>query len=255
MPEEDKFKVPASSKSEIDKIIKAYAHIGKQAALDEVAKLISMDRTRVSANNGFLSSAGIIKGGQAKKATALGLKLGRAMDHEQIVDIKRSWQEIIERTAFLSDLVTSVRLKKGLTKDELVSQVLYSAGLPKICRHETGARTIAEILEESGLLLEKDGKFQVAKSREESMTKPTEEAAAEDQQTPPASKPATSAAPTAQNSQSQPTQHNYTAVSHAVSPSVVINIQLEIPATESETVYNNFFKALRENLLKPIKDD
>lgn len=248
--DEDRFKVPVSSKGELDKIIKAYAHLGKSATLDEVARLTGMNRTRVSANNAFLSACGLIEGGKVKGPSSLGIKLGRALDHEQQEDVRRTWQEVIEHTQFLSDLITSVRLKKGMTLDDLVSHALYAAGLAKGKGFETGARTIVEILLESGLVAEADGKLSVAASKDKAAVSPSEPKAPEfdtahhpsshTHQAPPSPPPA------------QPTP--IMAVSQAVSPSVVINIQLEIPATESEAVYNNFFRALRENLLDPKRD-
>jgi len=249
----DKFKLPTSSKPELDKIIKAYVHIGKDgkdATLDDLARLTSINKTTISSNNGFLAGSGLISGGRAKSATELGKKLGRALEHDQQEDVRRSWQEVIKQTQFLSDLVTTVEFKEGMTKDELVPHVLYVSGLPNKAPHPTGARTIVDILTESGLLAESDDKLKVAQSKDKAAPSSSEVETSATEVKHATETPAPT--PVQQPTESAPvTPQGITAVSQAVNPSVVINIQLEIPATEDEAIYNNFFRALKENLLKP----
>ncbi len=242
----DSFRVPVSSKGELDKIITAYAHLGDNVTLDDVARITGIHRTRVSSNNGFLASVGVIEGGKVKKSTPIGARLGRALEHNQQEDVRRAWQEITENTQFLSDLIATVRLKRGMTQDELTAHILYAAKLGKEKRHETGARTLVEVMLGSGLIAEADGKLEVAASRERAVL-PLQEEAGQDSLPDGATTSGAPALPTTPAEQ-------ITAASSTVGPSVVINIQLEIPATESEAVYNNFFRALRENLLDPRRD-
>src|SRR6266568_2786919 len=89
--DEPAFRLPRSSYNELVKIIMAYARANKPASLEEISHLCGINRVAISANNAFLSSAGIIEGGKAKFATSKGLKLARALEHDFAEEITQSW--------------------------------------------------------------------------------------------------------------------------------------------------------------------
>ena len=74
------FKLPSSSYEEVVKIIMAYSGTkeGTVQTLDDIAQSTKIDRTIVSANNGFLVQMGIITEGNKKGTTDVGRLLGRA---------------------------------------------------------------------------------------------------------------------------------------------------------------------------------
>ena len=101
----EKVNLPASSKSELEKIIKAYGHIGKEADLQALSNLTGIGRTSISPNNPFLVDANIISKGQKKKITETGARLARALDHNQTQDISECYAEIVRGNDFLSNLI------------------------------------------------------------------------------------------------------------------------------------------------------
>jgi hypothetical protein len=73
---DEKFHLPVSSYAELVKIIQGYSHHGgKLVKLDDIAKTVGINRTKVSANNGFLADIGLITGGNTKQASSLATKL------------------------------------------------------------------------------------------------------------------------------------------------------------------------------------
>jgi len=240
----DKVSLPSSSYDEMVKIIKGYGHVNGPASLDDIAKLVGMNRTRVSANNKFLAESGLISGGNKKSATDLGAKLGRALDHNQIEDVKACWKNMVSSNEGVSGLVTTVRIKGGMTSEELSAHILYVSGQKNTKDNRTGANALVEILKASGLVELSDGKIIVSQpnsgSAHHSLSEPPEEdipAAPIESQVPPTTPPP--------NTQSQPVYQ----VAAQATPQIAINIQLHLPETDNPEVYQNLFKALKENLL------
>ena len=56
--------LPGSSYEELCKIVKGYSHSGDNASLDDLAKLMGMNKSKISRNNKFLSEVSLIEGGQ-----------------------------------------------------------------------------------------------------------------------------------------------------------------------------------------------
>lgn len=78
------FNLPGSSAEEIDKIIEAYAQRSQPSTNEDIAQLTGLTKETVSRNNKFLVSIGLISGGQQKRITELGEKLGKALHHAQL---------------------------------------------------------------------------------------------------------------------------------------------------------------------------
>lgn len=156
---EETIKLPGSSYDEVKKIIVGYTNLGKAVSLDDMARNTGMDKTIVSRNNGFLTSIGVISKGQQKQITPLGAELGRALEYDVTDQITQCWRRITTDIEFFKNLVSSVRIRKGMELSALRAHVAYSAGQPRTPGILTGAGTIVEILKLSGALKEQDGKL------------------------------------------------------------------------------------------------
>lgn len=161
---EDKFKLPNSSYEEITKIIKSYGHFTVPAGLDEVSKLISMDKTVISRNVGFLLELNLLGSGQKKALTPEGKAIAQALEHEMPEEIRNCWRTVVSENEFMSKLVAAVKIRNGMDDNTFQSHIAYSAGQPKKPQFMTGAKTIIDILRASELIRESDGKFIVSKA-------------------------------------------------------------------------------------------
>jgi hypothetical protein len=165
------FPLPISSYREVTRIIGAYGKVPDSSVPADVGRLIGINDTIVSANNGFLKAVGIIQGGKKKNMTAAGRALASAYEYDRQDEIASTWRSLIESNDFLQKIVAAVRIRKGMDESSLDAHVAYSAGQPKTPRALTGAGTVVEILKVAGLLREEGGNL-VAASPETSQ--PTE---------------------------------------------------------------------------------
>ena len=237
--------LPISSYDKIEKIIKAYGHQSGPASLEEIAKLSGVGRTVVSGNNKFLVDAGLLTPGSKKGATDLGKRLGRALVHEQVTDVRNCWREVVSGNDVISGLVTTVRIKKGMTPDQLSSHALYVFGQDNTPLRRTGANTIVEILKGSGLVEPSEGKLVVTQPNEEDLTS-LEEGVADAG----GSSIKSSGEETTEGSaEEEPGRSGDHQVSGSLVPQIAINIQLHLPATSDSDVYENLFSALKKHLM------
>ncbi|MEX0661533.1 MAG: hypothetical protein WEA58_08895 [Balneolaceae bacterium] len=238
----EKLNLPRSSFEELKKIIKGYSHTSNSASLDELSKLTGMNKTVISRNNKFLHEIGIIDGGNKKAATDLGKKLGRAIDYDHDRDMKKYWKEAVQFSEGVSGLVTTVRIKGGMTEKEFTDHVLYVSGQKNNAGNRTGSRTLVDILMAGGLIEEVDGKLVVASSNDEyDLSEDIAEDHSRDE-TPLEQKV------TIENKKRTKSDSINT------SPQIAINIQLHLPETENADIYEKLFKALREQLINPSND-
>lgn len=232
------FKIPAAGFPQIQKMIEGYAHLGENVSLDAIAKLLSTDKVELSRTHPFLVSIGVITPGRAKSATPLGKKLGRAIQHSREDEETRLWQEIVGNTEFLSNVVSTVRLHRGMGPDDLASHILYAADESQNRRMKTGAGALIDLLKRAKLLVEDNGKLQVA-TPSHSDDAPRLEGLAE------ATRSGTPSAPEVVN----PPRVLNLERPGTLTPSIAINIQLQLPETENAAVYDNLFRSLRKHLL------
>jgi len=230
----DVSRLPSSSYPELKKIIRAYAELDADVTLASLSTLIGAAKTTVSANHAFLAQVGLVEGGKKKTATELGKKLGRAIEHGQAADTTEGLREVIQGSEFLSNLISTVRIKSGMSPDEFQSHVLYVSGLPKKREHQTGARTVLDLLLESGLLLDQDGTLRVPTKVEA----PAPESTPEQPGMPQGGGGDVGHVPDASKSILPPGMQ------------IAINIQLQLPETENPKVYEQLFAALRKHLLE-----
>lgn len=159
---EEKFKLPNSSYEELTKIIKSYGHFDAPVGLDEVSKLIGMDRTIISRNSGFLIELGILEAGKKKTTSNIGRELSQALEHEMPDEMRNCWRKIVFENEFISKLITAIKIRNGMDDNTLQSHIAYSAGQPKKPQFMTGARTIIDILRAAELIEESEGKYVVS---------------------------------------------------------------------------------------------
>lgn len=235
----EEFNLPGSSFEEVQKIIKGYSHAPENASLDSLSKLTGLHSTVISRNNKFLTDIGLITGGMKKTATELGKRLGRALDHKQAEDGRRYWKEAVQTNEKVSGLVTTVRIKGGMSEKDFSDHVLYVSGQKNNAGNRTGARCVVDVLLAGGLLQEADGKLNVATAAQDqeisavATAQPLAHGHAIPFTQPPVAPVATSTAP----------------IATAIAPQIAINIQLHLPETENAEVYEKLFKALKEHLL------
>lgn len=161
---ENKFKLPNSSYEEVTKIIKSYGHFTEPVGLEDVSKLIGMDKTVISRNAGFLIELNLLGSGQKKALTAGGRAIAQALEHEMPEEIRNCWRTVVSENEFMSKLVAAVKIRNGMDDSTFQSHIAYSAGQPKRPQFMTGAKTIIDILRASEVIKESDGKFIVSKS-------------------------------------------------------------------------------------------
>lgn len=237
------FNLPGSSFEEVKKIMKGYSHATENTSLDALAKLVGLHKTIISRNNKFLNDVGLITGGRKKSSTDLGKKLGRALDHNQTEDIRKYWSEAIQTNETVSSLVTTVRIKGGMSEKDFSEHILYVSGQNNTGGNRTGARCVVDILVTAQLLEEDDGSLAVAAP----VSAPIGEEApkhTQEQESPAPVEPESSAP------EPSPVTPIVPSVAAGV-PQIAINIQLHLPETDNAEVYEKLFKALREQLISP----
>ena len=161
---EEKFKLPGSSYEELTKIIKSYNHFSGPASLEDVSKLIGIDKTIISRNAGFLMEMCILEPGQKKAMTVSVKQLAQALEHEMPDEIVKSWRALVNENDFSMKLVTAIKIRNGMDEGTLQSHIAYSAGQPKKSQVMTGAKTLIDILRASELIKANDGKYIVPKN-------------------------------------------------------------------------------------------
>ncbi len=154
---EQGFPLPTSSYKELIKIVQAYGKAGTEVVPSDVARVIGINETIISANNKFLVAVGIVQGGRKKTITSIGIDLARALEHDRQDEVSRHWRTIVDATEFLQKIVAAVRIRKGMDESSLEAHVAYSAGQPKTPRIIAGAGAVVEMLKVAGMLKEEGG--------------------------------------------------------------------------------------------------
>lgn len=241
----DKINLPSSSFDELVRIIKGYSHASKGTSLDSLAKLTGLNKYAISGNNKFLSDISIIQGGNSKSSTDLGTRLARAIEHSQTTDAQKYWSQAVNSNEAVLSLVTAVRIKGGMSAEDLASHVLYVSGQGSNSKNKTGSRAVVDVLLAASLIENKEGILKVTTPLDggsESATEIYERKPKEDEPRQPGQPKATREAGT----RVSPTV-NLSGL--AGTPQIAINIQLHLPETDNADVYGKLFKALKDNLL------
>ena len=174
MPEQG-FPLPGSSYKELVKIIQGYAQVTGQAVPADVASVIGINETIVSASNKFLVAVGIVQGGKKKTITSVGRELALALEHDRQEEIGLHWRTIVGATEFLQKVVAAVRIRRGMAESDLDAHVAYSAGQPKSPRILAGSSAVVEILKIAGFLREEGGNLVAVTPEPAKSLEPSEE--------------------------------------------------------------------------------
>lgn len=242
MEDEGKLALPTNSYEVLAKILHAYALCGDEpTSLDVVSAKAGMHKTQVSANNGFLMSLGLLSGGKSKSLTAAGKKLAIAIGNELDEDAALEWRKALSEAPSAKGIIDMIRVQKEIPNTALAGRIASTLGLPGGPGSTTGVNSLIEILTKSGVIEETDGKFHL-----------TQAAAGAGATSPSSKDSAVTMAP------AEATATAVKAVSGAtgsVPPAVAaipihVNIELHLPASSEQTVYDALFKSIRENLLK-----
>lgn len=234
------FNLPGSSFEEVQKIIKGYGHASANASLADLSKLVGLHQSIISRNAKFLVDINLLTSGKYKSSTDNGKKLGRALEHDQTQDAQRYWREAVQSNEKVAGLVTTVRIKGGMSEKDFVAHVLYVSGQSNNSGNKTGARCVTDILIAAELLKEEGGKLVVSSPKtrianEDSAPEASGiEAHDEPEQTVSVVQSTDPAPPLMQ--------------AVGVAPQIAINIQLQLPETDNAEVYEKLFKALKDNL-------
>jgi hypothetical protein len=244
-----KFSLPGSSFEELRKIVHAYANAKKDASLSDVAGLAGVHSTVVSRNNKFLSEVLIVEGGQRKTATSLGRKLGRAIEHGVESDEFLAWAEAIQSNEPLSNILTTVRIKGGMSEQDLTKHILYISEQSNSSNNRTGARCILDVLKRAALLTERDGSFSVATSTKETIL--LSEAPGVPERT------TENKSDNGQFDRSVDDANNLKTsdISPCSAPSINVNIQIHVPEGQDADTYDKIFAAIKKNLFPSSRDD
>lgn len=233
---ETEFKLPCSSFPELKKIMIAFAKSKSPASLSDLNKLTGISTTNISTNNGFLDSIGMINGGKKKEATEPGKKIGLAFANNMDDEASRVLNSLLTENEFLESMITALGIKPR-SNDDFQSHIAYSLGKELKGGLKTGTGTVLEMLLFSKIIEEKDSLLypKIAerddttklKTKNEEINKVSSES------------PNTNSGLLTQRITNELGQN----------VTLNINIQLTIPETENEKVYENFFQAMKKHLL------
>ena len=234
----EELKLPHSSFAELTKLIIAFAKSKNPSSLSDLNRLTGIHKTLISSNNGFLESIGAIQGGNSKEATEIGKKLGLALANNMEEEVSKNMRYLLSKNEFVESMLTSLEIKPR-SSEEFQSHIAYSLGKELKGRNRTGSGTLIDMLLTSNIIEEKEGILYV-KNREEQTETSSPNGNHKNEET--------DHSTTDDNLQSITTKKIVDNIG-ASNVTLNINIQLTIPETENETVYENFFKAMKKNLL------
>jgi hypothetical protein len=130
-----------------------------------------------------------------------------------------------------------LRVQKEIPVAALPGIFGSNLGLPDTPATKTGTNCLIDIFKTSGILIEKDGKFSLASHPEDDgSANSTIEAQPKH------------SVETAHTAQTQAAPQTATPAIPAIP--IHVNIELHLPASSEQAVYDALFKSIRENLLK-----
>lgn len=167
--------------------------------------------------------------------------MARSYEHNIQSEIKYNLQVIIEGNAFLSNLISSIRLNGGMDENSFLSHILFTADVSSNQKHNTGARTIKDLLLDAGVIQEQDGKYNVTIS--------TERIKNDDMHDDTISNLNNNQIKKKEQNEEQNEMKSEVGIPNPNLPHININLQLTIPESSDPTVYENLFKAMKKYLM------
>ena len=248
MNNEEKLSLPRSGYEVITKILHAYALCsGKPASLLDVASKAGLDKTVVSRNNGFLNSLGLLSGGNLKTLTEEGKELAIALGNDMEEDAALSWRRTFLSAPSAKPVLDMLQVQKQIPKEQFVGKVASALGVVSgKAGVSVGINTLAEILLRSGLLKEADGKYSIVSDIFDAPT----EAPVETQKDIAEPNEETHLQSTGQSQIAAPEGTPAQNAAAKFQIPIHVNIELHLPASSEQAVYDALFKSIRENLME-----
>jgi hypothetical protein len=237
---EKKLVLPGSSYDVVAKILHAYALCGDDpASLEVVAGKAAMDKTLVSRNHGFLVSLGLLSDGKAKTLTPDGKKLAIAIGNNLEEDAAVEWRRVFLSAPAAKSVVDMLKVQKEIPAGTLPGKIAAALGLAGSSSITTGVNSLIEVLAKAGAIQEQDGKYRLISTDANShpTTSDTGEAGAM------AKFNVTHKAAGENASPPSPM------IPKIGTMPIHVNIELHLPASSEQAVYDALFKSIRDNLL------
>ena len=222
----DVMRLPATSFDMVKRIVHGYYRLGSDATLDQIATRIDVSRDTITRTNPFLVDVGLISGGMKKSCTELCTQLGSAIENGLEDDVIECITKILSENAFFSEVISDLKVKKEVKKDIFIGNVIKLSKKKRSKTSIAGANCVVDMLIAAGKIKENEGNLIPVYESEISQK---------------AEVPIGNCG----NAVSKGVQYQ---VKQTLSPSVVINIQIELPKFEDATKYELIFAAMKKHL-------
>lgn len=244
---DDTFALPGSSLAGIKKILEAYGTRRSAMAIGDVATALNTDKSSVSRNSLFLLGTELLSPGATRTLTAEGREMVTAMSIDDHETVRECWSRIVSRTPFLRDRLATLTLKGPMSRAKFTRLILETSGRSKTAATRAGARAVVDLLIEAGRIQDDAGSLTVVPAEE-----PNPESTVTSGPSVSDDSPSERETDTGGASARVPVSGSTPILSSP--PTIAINIQLHIPETRDDEVYQNLFRALREELLQHRKE-
>jgi hypothetical protein len=237
---EKKLVLPGSSYDVVAKILHAYALCGDDPAnLEIVAGKAAMDKTLVSRNHGFLVSLNLLSDGKAKILTPEGRKLAIAIGNNLEEDAAVEWRRVFLTAPAVKSVVDMLKVQKEIPTGTLPGKIAAALGLAGSSSVTTGVNSLVEVFEKAGVIQEQDGKYKLVPTHASFYTTTPENGEADAMAKPSVTQKVVSEDP------SPPSPM----IPKIGTMPIHVNIELHLPASSEQEVYDALFKSIRDNLL------
>ncbi len=243
------FSIPGTGYDVLRRTLQAYILTGgNEVSGPEVAKRAGIAREEVSRNSKFLTAVGVIEGVKKKSLTDSGRNLALAISHDDQGSIQTAWRTIISESRHLTGVLDMIQVQGGIVKADLPTKIAAHFKLPGGAGKKTGLHTMVDILVDAGVVALQGDKYVVAGEAVEGSDKDGD--LNSKTKVPPMASPP---APGRQATSNLPTGAEGLTGGGSGVPLVPIhiNIELHLPASAEQTVYDAIFKSIRLNLMEP----
>jgi hypothetical protein len=151
-------KLPASSYAELKKFIQCYfvaanGQIDKPVSYEDAAGQGAIQKTTLSANNGFLESFGLVTSPKRGlfALTKHGRDIALSVSNKEF-EIELALRAWIRSNSFFKKILNSIKVRQGFDIENLKSFIIVSSGAKRNKSTVAGANAILDILKQSGLV-------------------------------------------------------------------------------------------------------
>jgi hypothetical protein len=139
--------------SMLKQIIRAYGQVQdvEKPTVEDVAKIASLQRSVVSANNNFLREIGIISK-EENKPTPLGAKLADILVMENDALISEALQEVVRGNPSLNRWVGMIRARGSMKFEHFKGTIGLASGITDKGKQSIPAKALLDLLQEAKLI-------------------------------------------------------------------------------------------------------